>query len=120
VEVQPAGLGLLSSPSWDVSMLRCAQFSTWFALAFFSFCLVHPHNFVCARWSLPTPEARCLRPSPSAGVLELLASCSGMLLAPKGWVLDGTTGRCLTTDSSLPEAEISTAGRLVALELPAR
>jgi hypothetical protein len=50
----------------------------WLTLAFFSFCPAHPDSFVFAGWSLTTPEAGCLRSSPSAGVLELLAPCSGV------------------------------------------
>lgn len=89
--------------------------SAWLTLAF-SFHLAHPDSFVLARWSLPTPEAWCLRHSPSAGVLELLSPCSGMseLLAPEGMILDVALGRFLTSGLSLPLAEILTAGSLVA------
>jgi hypothetical protein len=63
-----------------------------------------------------------------ADMLEILASCNGVsvLLTPKRRVPDLTSGRFLTTGSSLSLAEISTAGFLVAtgplngvLELPA-
>jgi hypothetical protein len=82
---------------------------------FFVFQSIHLDSFVSARWNLPTPEARCLR-SPSAGVLELLASCNGVseLLTPKREVLSVTSSRFLTIISSLPLAETSTAGSLVA------
>jgi hypothetical protein len=38
----------------------------------------NPDSFVFARWSLSTSEAKCLRPSPSAGMLELLALFIGV------------------------------------------
>jgi hypothetical protein len=83
---------------------------------FFSYLLAHPNNFVLARWSLPTPGAKCLRPSPYAGILELLVPCSGVseLLNPERGVLDIASGKFLTAGSSLPLTELSTAGSLVA------
>jgi hypothetical protein len=73
-------------------------------------------SFVSARWNLPTLEARCLLRSSSAGVLELLASYSGVseLLTPKSEVLSVTPSRFPTIVSSLPLTETSTAGSLVA------
>jgi hypothetical protein len=120
VRVLSSGFGLLevqvevSPPTFPV--LACL------ALAFFSFRLVNPDSFLFAGWSLPTPEARCYRSSSFfAGVLELLASCSGVsVLTPEIRVLDIIPTRFLTTGSSLPLAEISTSDSLDgALELPA-
>jgi hypothetical protein len=87
----------------------------WLALAFLSFRLSHPDNFVFARWSLHTPYAKCIGLSPSAGVLQLLAAFSGMseLLAPEREALGITIGKCLTTGSSMLLAETSTAGLLI-------
>jgi hypothetical protein len=83
----------------------------WFVIVFSSLYIVaHPDSVVFARWNLPISEARCLRRS-SAGVLELLA--------PERKVLDVTADRCPTTGSSLPLAETSTAGLLVAPQPPA-
>jgi hypothetical protein len=84
-------------------------------LAFFSFRLAHSDKAFFARRSPPTPETRCPRP-PAVGMLEVLPPCSGVsvLLSPKRGVLGFTSGRFLTTGSSVPLAEISKAGSLVA------
>jgi hypothetical protein len=85
-------------------------------LAYFILLLVLPDNAFFTRGSLTTPEARCLRPPPFVGMPELLAPCGGVsvLLAPKRGILGFTLGKFLTTDSSLPLAEILTADLLVA------
>jgi hypothetical protein len=124
VRVLPSALGLLEALVRVSTCLGVPPFPgcwvppvpAWLALAFFSFHLAHPDSFVFARWSLPTPEARCFRPSPSAGMLELLAHCSGVseLLIPGKGVLDVTSGRFRATGSSLPLAQTSTAGSQVA------
>jgi hypothetical protein len=91
-----------------------ASFALDFAL--FTSYLAHPDNGSFAKLGPPTPETRCPRPSPSVGMLEILAPCSDMsvLLTPKRRVLGLISGRFLTTGLSLPLAEISTAGLLVA------
>jgi hypothetical protein len=86
------------------------------AFAFFNFHLAHPDNAFFARWILPTPETRCPGSPPTAGKPERLAPCSGVsvTLTPKGEVPGFISGRFLTTGLSLPLAEISAAGSLVA------
>jgi hypothetical protein len=97
-------------------------------LALFSFHLAEPDKAFFARRSPPTPDTNCHRSSLDVGVLELLASCSGMseLLTLKKGVFCLTSGRFPTIGSSLPLAEISAAFLMVAtgtlnseLELPA-
>jgi hypothetical protein len=87
-----------------------------FCFCFFSFRLANPDNAFFARRTRPTPETRCPGSSPAAGKPEILAPCSGVSvsLTTKGEVLGFTSGGFLTTGSSLPLAEISAAGSLVA------
>jgi hypothetical protein len=123
-KVTPSGLGLVEVPVKVCPCLGVPAFpSSWVPVvpawpthAFFSFPIVYPDSFVHARWSMPTSEARCLRPSPSAGVLELLASCIGVseLLTLERRGLDITSGRFFTSESSLPMAETSAVDSLVA------
>jgi hypothetical protein len=97
-------------------------------LVLFSFHLAQPGKAFFARWSPPTPETRCPRLSPTLGMLELLAPCSGVsvLLIPRRGAHSFTLGRVLTIGLPLPMPEIFTACLLVAtgplnsaLELPA-
>jgi hypothetical protein len=85
------------------------------AFAFFSFHLAHQDNAFFARWIPPTPETWYPN-SPTAGKPEILAPCSGVsvLLTSKREVPGFTSGRFLTTRLSLPLAEITAAGLLVA------
>jgi hypothetical protein len=52
--------------------------------------LVLPDNLVFPRWSLPTLQATSFKSLPSIGLLQLLASCSGMpeLLVPSVGLLE--------------------------------
>jgi hypothetical protein len=73
-------------PSWVFTQLEHA-YDPWL-LHVPDFCLACPcvfqlpasrrFFFTFARCRLPAPEARCPRPSPLGGVIELLASCSGV------------------------------------------
>lgn len=120
VGVLPSGFGLSEvlvgvSPCLGVPRFpRCwMPFPTWPAFALFGFHLVNPDSFVFTSWSLTACEAKCLRPSASAYMLELLAACNGMseLLAPEREreggserereFVDVATDRCLTTGSYL-------------------
>jgi hypothetical protein len=85
------------------------------AFDFSSFRLAHPHIAFFTRRNPTTPETRCPS-SPTAGRPEVLASCSGVLVSrtPKREFPGFTSGRFLTTVSSLPLAETSAAGSLVA------
>jgi hypothetical protein len=86
------------------------------AFAFFSFRLAHPDYAFFRRRIPPTPETRCPNSPPTVGKPEILAPCSGVSvpLTPKREVPGFTSGRFLTTGSSLPLAEITAAGSLVA------
>jgi hypothetical protein len=66
VEVSPC-LGLPAFPTCWVPLIPA-----WLALAFFT-CLAQPDTSAFGRWSLPTLETKYIRPTPSVGVLELLA-----------------------------------------------
>jgi hypothetical protein len=72
------GLSLLKLRRAYVPRLLGASGSRLACPCFSSFRLTHADSFGFARWCLPTPGTRCLWPSTSAGMLELLAPCSGM------------------------------------------
>lgn len=85
----PVGIpNSLSMPTFPGSCLACPCF---FHLGF-------------SRWALLLLRLVYLRSSPSAGVLKQLVHCSGVseLLTPDREVFDVTSGRFLTTGSSLP------------------
>jgi hypothetical protein len=108
VGVLPSNLGLLmalvevslclGTPTFRGSWMPPVSASLALALVFFNFHLAHPDNAFFTRWSPPTPETRCPRPSPAVGMLELLVACSGMsvLLTLKRGILSFTLGRFLT------------------------
>jgi hypothetical protein len=65
------------------------------ALAFLIFRLVQPDRAFFARRNPLTPETRYAKPSPTVGMLDVLAPFSSMsvLLAPKGVVSGFVSGR---------------------------
>jgi hypothetical protein len=92
-----------------------------------SFCLVAPDNAFLARRNPPAPETGC-HDHPSAGILEVLAPCSGMSvpLLPRGLIVNCVSDGSWTTGTSPPLTCILPAGSLVTfrhltnvLELPA-
>jgi hypothetical protein len=120
IGVLPTDLGLLGVSVEVSSCLGALAFPglcfTCPTFAFFSFRQANPDSAFLARQIPPTPETRCPGSPPAAGKPEILAPCSGVSvsLTPKREVPGFTSGRFLTTGLSLPLAEISAEGSLIA------